>query len=260
MPSIHDNSYYKQVRKIYQGGKSGNGGIINDKIKMSRYNSNRKTSREEILDHMLERHNHYIAEGALAGPHILPCAQFLGAPPLDRDRILDKLFDHTGHASLNNWNHWRGKHTGRWIHNHGGEFTDNANWGEAYHYEEHADGTPYNYQQVVFLNSDGTVKRRGWNQSHPHVDYLWGYDPKPGAEHVGIKFRQGGQRGIFWFTRRECYLEIIYNDRGTIKRTSTGLDGVGQWLVDPNWLEQDIEPTRRSIDGVRLTQQKIFKA
>ena len=132
---------WKQIEKKY--GTRGRNGIINNRINMSVYAGPRKELKEGILDHMLNRHINYIVEGILHSGHLLPCATFRGAPPLDRDRILEKPDSHPGHGSLRNWNHWAGTHRGRWIKNLGTEFQDDAIWHQSEEHEIHSEGTPY---------------------------------------------------------------------------------------------------------------------
>jgi hypothetical protein len=95
------------------------------------------------------------------------------------------------------------------------------------------------------------VGRFGWHQSHPDIDYLWGWDPKDAGNengdigtHIGFPFELGPCSFIIWITPKAAFLEGINTGRTITKvldgkrvtghpKTSTALTGGrGQWLVE----------------------------
>ena len=69
---------------------------------------------------------------------------------------------------------------------------------------------------------------------------VWGWDPKEAVDHfgwqgahVGWPFRStlAGADCIVWLTGEEAFLECIKTVGSTRRRTSAGLWGFGQWIV-----------------------------
>ena len=69
---------------------------------------------------------------------------------------------------------------------------------------------------------------------------MWGWDPKEAVDHfgwqgshVGWPFRStlAGADCIVWLTGEEAFLECIKTEGSTKRRTSAGLWGFGQWVV-----------------------------
>ncbi len=172
---------------------------------------------------------------------------------------LDALTNPQGFASAAGWNVWQGTHWGVWFTPEH-RFEDEARWSAPRRVPTNVEGDNdragqprvYDGQQVHWPGrSDG---RFGWNQSHPDVPYLWGWDPKENGNengmigaHLGFRFDVGSCRFIVWITPKTAFFEAI-NTAGQVTRTvndqqvhgfpkaSTALSGpngagFGQWLV-----------------------------
>ncbi len=149
---------------------------------------------------------------------------------------------YTSSAGLANW---AGSHEGNWF-DVTTKFDDAATWHSP---RKEPTGNPsgdldrfgnpriYDFQPVTFTERSGNA-RYGWNQSHPEVQYIWGWDPKDNnnqggqvGTHVGFPFTSGFASCIVWLTPQEAFLECISPSGSQRKRTSTGFFGFGQWTV-----------------------------
>lgn len=240
-----DADYTAIVQEIYKGA-DGRGGVTGDAIAFPKRGDGRTWTRPEVVDQLLAR----LHETRTLGSRRTSCHAFLGSPAITRDGILHSLYFHTGHPTARGWNDWRGLHDGAWHVDDGRTIPDAAVWHDARDEGRHApSGSPYHLQPVSFLEAPGSreVERDGWNQSHPDVQYLWGWDPKSepapsrrgtlGA-HLGFRHEQGGVDWIVWFTNTECFLEGIATVGTERRRVSVGFgqrpgfDGRGLWTVD----------------------------
>lgn len=170
-------------------------------------------------------------------------ADFLDMPPIDPKKIEEALKNPKGYGSPDGWRCWAGHHGGTWYDPGDRKFTDEADWLPPE--KEPTKKGPkrlYDFQRVHFTGSN---ERWGWNQSHPDVSYVWGWDPKPGldlacfAPHIGFTFTCGDAKAIVWITPAEAFLEMIRpgkpkadGDTPTRKRSSCSTKGgIGQWTV-----------------------------
>lgn len=151
------------------------------------------------------------------------------------------------------WYDWAGAHSGFWYEGSTGQkFSDKAIWNDSIKmpanspYDVDQSGNPrvYDFQSVVFTERTGNSKY-GWNQSHPEVQYIWGWDPKDESNaggqvgtHVGFPFHVAKSTStkeascIVWVTPQEAFLECIsMESEYWRRRTATGLTGFGQWSV-----------------------------
>jgi len=154
------------------------------------------------------------------------------------------------------FNAWKGIHKGTWYEPNQ-SFWDEAVWSDPTSEncrltgKQDKDGRPLICvtQEVKWPNRK--VGRSGWHQSHPEIDYLWGWDPKDiGNEngdigmHIGFPFEIGSCNFIIWVTPKVAFLEGI-NIGKTVTRTLNGTavtgypktsaaltGGCGQWLVE----------------------------
>jgi len=182
-------------------------------------------------------------------------AQFSGCGQLTEADCSAALTNPQGFTAPHNWDKWKGSHRGTWydipLPNAPAtprRFDDEARWHDEREVEANdatdTDSTGqrrrYRFQDVEWPNRCKEASR-GWNQSHPEVGYVWGWDPKeltvrPAAAdrgkvgaHLGLPFSKGDCHYIIWFTQTEVFLESINPTTG--KKTSTGLTGFGQWAV-----------------------------
>ncbi len=183
-----------------------------------------------------------------------------------------------GYDGPDGWQMWAGDHDGTWYNDDGSTWPDSADWqdptkvtgnsapkvrsgerllneGDTVNFDFHSDVVlkeveliiapperEYDFQKVVFAEHDTRTgdARFGWNQSHPDVGYVWGWDPKDNDDengeegaHIGFTFSAEGCKCIVWLTKKEAFLECVTTGNTTPKkRTSTGLWGVGQWTVN----------------------------
>ena len=172
---------------------------------------------------------------------------------------LAALTNPKGFATAVGWQAWHGTHKGTWY-TRDNRFNDEARWSaprrEPTKVEGDNDSTDqprvYDFQQVHWPGR--SVGQYGWNQSHPEVPYIWGWDPKDiGDEkgkigaHLGFPFEVGACRFIVWITPKTAFFECI-NTAGKVTRTINGQQvtgfpkastelsgpngaGFGQWLV-----------------------------
>ena len=171
-------------------------------------------------------------------------ADFLDMPAIDPKKIEKALENPHGYASPKGWQCWTGHHSGTWYDPDGRKFPDGADWLPPE--KERSKRGPkrvYDLQRVHFT---GANDHWGWNQSHPDVPYVWGWDPKPGldlacfAPHIGFTFTCGDAKAIVWITPAEAFLEMVrpgkpkaQGDAAPRKRTSCSTKGgIGQWTVN----------------------------
>ena len=170
-------------------------------------------------------------------------AAFLDMPAIAPKKIEKALENPQGYASPAGWQCWAGHHDGSWYGPHGDRFPDEADWmPPEKEPAKRGPKRPYDFQRVHFTGPD---ERWGWNQSHPDVPYVWGWDPKPGldiacfAPHIGFVFDCADAKAIIWITPAEAFLEVIRpakprtdGDTTPRKRTSCSTKGgIGQWTV-----------------------------
>ncbi|HSG90277.1 MAG TPA: hypothetical protein VLA56_13775 [Pseudomonadales bacterium] len=220
-----------------------------DRITLDAVDGGRPMTRDALCAALVRRHFH----GAGPPPGATQAA-FLACPDLDERTLLaaceDALANPRGHAGPEGWRNWAGRHRGTWQNDgppagDGRRFDDRADWDpprkETTRVAGDTDtsGQPrqYDFQEVHWPRR--RVGRHGWNQSHPDVPWVWGWDPKDQGDangdigtHLGTTFSRGDCHFILWLTPREAFLEGI--DRGVgppHPKTSTGFFGRGQWRV-----------------------------
>ncbi len=166
----------------------------------------------------------------------------------------------SGFGANHSWSDWSGTHRGTWYAPNQ-QFQDEARWEAPRRIptkvqgDNAANGQPrvYSGQRV---NWPGRQEGNwGWNQSHPEVPYIWGWDPKENGNengqvgaHLGIPFSIGACKYILWITPKTAYFEGI-NTSHQVTRTVNGKQvrgfpkasvelpnpqgngGCGQWLV-----------------------------
>jgi hypothetical protein len=168
----------------------------------------------------------------------------------------DALAEPRGFGPAVGFDAWKGIHKGTWYEANQ-SFWDEAVWSEPARTpcrltgKQGDDGQPLicDTQKVNWPNRK--VGRFGWHQSHPEINYLWGWDPKDiGNEdgdigmHIGFPFEIGSSSFIIWITPKVAFLEGI-NTSKTVTRTLNGTElagypktsaaltgGCGQWLVE----------------------------
>jgi len=175
--------------------------------------------------------------------------------PLLEEACLKTLANPAGFASSDGFNAWKGTHRGTWYEPNQ-SFWDEAVWSDPTREpcklagKQGNDGQPLICvtQKVNWPNRK--VGRFGWHQSHPQINYLWGWDPKDiGNEngdigmHIGFPFEFGSCSFIIWITPKVAFLEGVNTGKTvtiTLKgtevtgypKTSAALTGgCGQWLV-----------------------------
>ena len=216
-------------------------GVTSDSMVMSTHDGGSPQTRSAIAQVLVDRHNN----GRNSGQSQTN-ADFLGVT-LTTQEVVNAMTFTQGYRSPDGWAQWAGQHSGNWY-DQNQQFTDDARWLAPIaqptndpQNDTDNNGQPrvYDFQKAEFLNPAGSVTRTGWNQSHPEVLYLWGWDPKEQGNangqigtHVGLPFTKSSTRVIVWFTPQEAFLECVGPaGASTRKRTSTGLRGFGQWTV-----------------------------
>ncbi len=210
------NNFSQEANRLYTE-------LTTDTLSLTRFGS---ANRAALAQALADAHNTARRAGAGQGQ---TNAAFLGIS-VSAQAIQHAMTYTQGYSGPDGWRHWQGRHIGTWW-NDTTAFVDNASW--------HAPRTiagGYDFQKVVF--GDPTRPTRfGWNQSKAGVQYVWGWDPKDGTAgyqiHAGVTFEpEPGYHAIIWITPAEAFLEIVQkNDGGTGKRTSAGILGCGQWMV-----------------------------
>ncbi len=178
--------------------------------------------------------------------------------PLE-DACLSALTETTGYPGPEGWAAWQGTHQGTWYASDA-QFQDTAQWGMPERIPSKVDGDfgqegdlrTYTLQRVHWPGR--TVGRDGWNQSHPEVPYVWGWDPKENGNengrigaHLGFSFTAGPLHGLLWITPKTAYFEVVntqtlvtrmVNGRAVrgFAKASTELagphgGGLGQWMI-----------------------------
>jgi len=226
-----DATYTRIAQDVYHG-------VSADNIAMDFDNSIR--TREQLCDKLINKHNNAKPAGAK-----LNNALYIGES-MDRDTCLNALWYSKGYAGPKGLRNWAGEMTGTWYADDGKTYNDPAIWDAPTkettkdpRNDKDASGQPrvYDFQKVTFTSRSGNA-RNGWNQSHPEVAYIWGWDPKDNGNqnggvgtHVGWTLKRGDADCIIWATKKEAFLECIKPYCGGKRRTSAGLFGVGQWEI-----------------------------
>jgi hypothetical protein len=192
------------------------------------------------------------------------------------------------------WDTWAGTHWGLWLADNGQDYLDTAVWEETTPLPtadpadllDSTTGKPrvYDHQHVTWLErktfeaielaGDGKQiinhAEHGWNNSHPDVAYLWGWDPKelwewdnkkrllvpvwikyPGTwgVHVGFPFlveeAEDDIRFILWLTPTEVFLETV----NLSKQASITINPkkTQQYTNDPKWVSETIPDMNEKV-------------
>lgn len=223
-----DTAYSKIVQDVYHS-------VSSDRIRMD-WKTNIRT-RPQLCQELVKRHNNTAPVGGKTN------ASFLGVEITVND-CLNALYYSKGYKNASGWQAWAGQHQGTWFNQDGQSFHDAATWESSVRKRTQPQDNDldssrrprvYDFQKVVFHDEKRPESAKyGWNQSHPEVAYVWGWDPKDGTNdngktgtHVGFTFLQDKASCIVWVTPKESFLECVSGQR----RTSTGFWGVGQWSV-----------------------------
>lgn len=226
-----DDAYTRIVQRLQRD-------IQADRIRLP-WVDGRVRTRMDVCDNLVDRH----FDGGVGNP-VRSNAQFLGCEGLTRDALKQAckgaLAAGAGFASGDNWRRWSGSHAGRWQQDGQAAGQDNATWDapgkerSRVPGDTNPDGSPreYDFQRVRWDN------RSGWNQSHPDVPYVWGWDPKNNGNengeigtHIGFPFAVSDCEFIVWFTPKEAFLEGIRPGAPDRPKTSAGYKGRGQWNI-----------------------------
>ena len=241
-----DSEYTNKVERLLDSVEA-------DRINLP-WAGNRTLSKGELCEELVNRHFVGLSPGQGETN-----ANFLDCPDLTADMLLnacvDALTNPRGFDGPDGWDAWRGTHDGAWFNDDGQRFDDSAEWDPPRKEptrvpgDNDANGNPreYDCQDVRW---PGPPPRSGWNQSHPEVPYVWGWDPKEGRDengeigtHIGFPFEVPPCEFIIWLTPKEAFLEGINTGQPETRavngrtvrgypKTSTGLNGRGQWAVD----------------------------
>lgn len=222
-----DTSYSQIIQTIYHG-------VTSDQIQMA-WKSDIQT-RPQLCQDLVNRYNNTSPTSRRTN------ATFIGVSLTVQD-CLNALYYTSGYASAAGLQAWAGDHEGTWFSQDGSTFPDAAIWenpvGEVTNNpggDLDQSGNPriYDFQKVVFTERSGNA-RYGWNQSHPDVAYIWGWDPKDSSDdngytgtNVGFTFSKGSAECIVWVSPKEAFLECAANGR----RTSNSFWGWGQWSIN----------------------------
>lgn len=213
-------------------------------ITLTSVNGGAPLTRAAVCRHLVGRHFTLRAPGPRQSN-----GEFLACPDLDRGRLQQEcenaLARPDGFDGPEGWQRWAGEHRGTWYDDNGTTFADRAVWSQPRREatrvsgDVNGNGDPrvYDFQPVVWPGR--RAGRRGWNQSHPDVPYVWGWDPKEGENangdigtHVGYPIDLPPCHFIVWFTPGEAFLEGVDtadpNDR---RKASVGFFGRGQWHI-----------------------------
>jgi len=157
--------------------------------------------------------------------------------------------------NFNDLEDWAGNHIGHWISANQSAMIDNAYWSPPMRERiDSSSGTHYAFQPVVWFDGNSSrITKRGFNQAHVDIKYVWGWDPKEIGQlstdglvgaHFGLTFRpdNGHQKYILWLTNQFCFLEGIETGSGaSFKKFSVGIGnsggsitymGQGRWTVN----------------------------
>lgn len=246
-----DTQFTAIVHSIYQGGLSKpggksrppNSGVAFDQIILE--NKSQVFTRPDIVDLLLTR---YAADVTLTDGTVINCKDFLWNTNFTQSACLNSLYYTDGYNNLADWNSWAGLHDGHWYRDRGDQFDDRAFWAPSRLEGQHNGGTAYKFQDATFLESNNSVKRRGWNQAHEDVMYVWGWDPKEQGNangwigaHLGFRHEESGASCLFWFTPEDVFFEAVKEQGGQRRRISVGYGpsddqyaGRGLWTIDAN--------------------------
>jgi hypothetical protein len=232
-----DAGFTAVLQQIYHGSDNKSG-VSHDKINLA-WQRNPSTAnglytRAQIVSCLLSRYTSVCPGGT-------SCKAFLGNANITQADCVAALTYPSGYPNASGWQAWAGLHDGCWYPDYGKSAADDARWHAPIKQGAHAPaGTPYDHQPVDFIKHGGGIGRHGWNQSHPDVAYVWGWDPKENGKdggligaHLGFQFKSGGADAIIWFTGKEAFLEAVREVSGVRRRISVGLAGVGQWTIKP---------------------------
>ncbi len=227
-----DTVYTEIIQELYYSA-------VNNDINMTRDPS--ITSRNALCQLLVDRHNNgYNSNAGQAQTN----ADFIDHDLSVSDCIVALQFP-TGFGSPDKLEFWAGRHQGKWydVSQH---FDDEADWKHPVKEDTNDPvndvdslGNPrvYDFQEVEFLGRTGQA-RYAWNQSHPEINYVWGWDPKNDVDrggqegaHIGFPFTSGLADCIVWLTPAEAFLECMAPGGVDRLRVSTGLSGYGQWSV-----------------------------
>lgn len=227
-----DTTYTSIVQEIYHGVSSDNI-ILSFNLTIN--------DRKQLCETLVEQHNN-----GLPGSASETNSAYINEV-ISLNSCLNALWYSSGYNDSSGLDAWTGELTGTWYNNNDQSFTDPATWEKPIGVSTNdpqndlSNGVPrvYNFQKVIFGGSDRTdYAKYGWNQSHPDIAYIWGWDPKDNDDqhgmrgtHVGWTFSQGQTKCIIWVTKEESFLECIKPMAIGKRRTSAGLNGIGQWDI-----------------------------
>ena len=211
-------------------------------------------SKRKLCGQLVERHFQALNQGMTQTNADWLMSDDITQPSLEA-ACANALANPSGFASTHGFRAWKGTHKGTWYEPNQ-SFWDEAVWSTPTRKpcrltgKQGDDGLPLicDIQEVNWPNRK--VGRFGWHQSHPQINYLWGWDPKDiGNEngdigmHIGFPFETGSCSFIIWITPKVAFLEGI-NTSKTVTRTMNGIEvtgypktsaaltgGCGQWLV-----------------------------
>lgn len=226
-----DGAYTRIVQRLQRD-------IQADRIRLP-WVDGRVRTRMDVCDNLVDRH----FDGGVGNP-VRSNAQFLECEGLTRDALKQAckgaLAAGAGFALGDSWRRWSGSHAGRWQQDGQAAGQDNATWDAPVKERSRVPGDTnpdgslreYDFQRVRWDN------RSGWNQSHPDVPYVWGWDPKNNGNengeigtHIGFPFAVSDCEFIVWFTPKEAFLEGIRPGSPDRPKTSVGYKGRGQWNI-----------------------------
>ena len=142
---------------------------------------------------------------------------------------------------------------GHWINPAGSSSVDSAFWSRPIGEREHENsGIHYGFQPVVwFTGNTHDIHKRGFNQAHDNIGYIWGWDPKENGvsspighygTHLGLTFSSPTAKYILWLTHQYCFIEgVKTGDGNSFKKFSLGIfqsggslhyGGQGRWMVN----------------------------
>jgi len=215
----------------------------------------RGVSKRELCRQLVGRHYRGLNRGMTATN-----ADWLMCEDVTRESLeaacIDALTNPSGFWSAAGFDAWRGHHLGRWYEVNQ-SFWDEAEWSAPVREPTRLGSDDGNGEEPRICDAQKVewpgrkVGRFGWHQSHPDINYLWGWDPKDAGNehgdigtHIGFPFDMGPCSFIIWITPKAAFLEGINTETMVTKtldgrqvtgypKTSTALTGGrGQWLVE----------------------------
>jgi hypothetical protein len=237
MPSLADiypgdAAYSAIIAELYQS-------VLDDNISISGDRSIH--NRRDLCTKLVNRNNTQENDSGVTNSGYLNLT-------LSIEDCINALAHPQGYPGPSGFGAWQGDMKGKWYNDGQAGTDDGAVWKEPTKEPTHdpendldSSGKPrvYDFQEVVFTGRTGPAKY-GWNQSHPEVPYVWGWDgknnnpatpPSKNGEqgaHIGFTFSKDGAECIIWITKEEAFLECVKDG----KRTSIGCFGMGQWEID----------------------------